>query len=492
MLKYSKIKKDRGEKIYMNISQEIMVYFIDIVKKYCIILCTYILILKLTNKKINFTSKFIISIFLMIITIIAKELKDYFGFMYYLITNIIILTFIVSKTMQFNYSFSIIITIFSLSINYVIFLSALVIVFNINIFIKIENEWINLIFIILLYYLILQKVLNIRKFKQGLIFLKTKFKNEYLNIILLNISITVLFCYIVLINYNKDITRSFLFPSIFFSIMLFITIKESLQMYYKHNLLVQDLEETKKELEDKKNEIAELEKEILESNKRSHTIAHKQRALEHKIEKLMYNSEIAEEIDLKERLNNIIVKDKKESIELLKSGVELIDDMLEYMQSECIKNKIDFQLKLSGNIYNMVNNYIEPEDLETLIADHIKDAIIAIQNCDSENKSILVRLGKIDGEYGLYVYDSGIEFEKDTLSKLGKEPITTHKDSGGTGMGFMNTFDTLNKYKASLVIKEIGKPVKDNFTKVIMIKFDNKNEFKIKSYREKEFEIISK
>ena len=88
----------------------------------------------------------------------------------------------------------------------------------------------------------------------------------------------------------------------------------------------------------------------------------------------------------------------------------------------------------------------------------------------------------------IFERDSGIEFEIDTLVNLGTKPITTHKDEDGTGMGFLNTFDTLNKHKASMVIEEIGKPSKDNYTKVIMIKFDNKNEFKIKSYRAQEIE----
>ena len=46
-------------------------------------------------------------------------------------------------------------------------------------------------------------------------------------------------------------------------------------------------------------------------------------------------------------------------------------------------------------------------------------------------------------------------------------------------MGFMNSFDTLRRNKASLVIKELGKPSQENYTKIIMFKFDNKNEFKV-------------
>ena len=153
--------------------------------------------------------------------------------------------------------------------------------------------------------------------------------------------------------------------------------------------------------------------------------------------------------------------------------------MLKFMQAECESNNIEFNLQVSGNIYHMVNNFITKEELEILLADHIKDAIIAINHSDNINRSILVKLGKIDEDYGVYIYDSGIEFERETLESLGKKPITTHKNEGGTGMGFMNTFDTLKKCNASLIIHEIGKPSKDNFTKIIMFKFDGKNEFNI-------------
>ena len=158
------------------------------------------------------------------------------------------------------------------------------------------------------------------------------------------------------------------------------------------------------------------------------------------------------------------------------------------MQSECVKNKIDFQLQINGNIHHMINTYIGKEDLEILIADLIKNAIIAINQSENINKSILVRLGLIDGAYSLYVYDSGIEFEIDTLINLGIKPSTTHANDGGTGMGLMNTFDTLKKSKASLIIDEYGKTVEDNFTKVIKIIFDNRNEYKIESYRKKVIE----
>lgn len=52
-------------------------------------------------------------------------------------------------------------------------------------------------------------------------------------------------------------------------------------------------------------------------------------------------------------------------------------------------------------------------------------------------------------------------------------------------MGFMNTFKTLRKYNASLIINEIGEPSIQNYTKLVCIKFDGKNEFKIITYKDK-------
>lgn len=270
---------------------------------------------------------------------------------------------------------------------------------------------------------------------------------------------------------------------------MIITIQKTLQLYYKQKLLVQELNETKQELIETKKELKQLEEENLNFSKKSHTLAHRQKSLEHKILELTTKSEIStEEVGEVENKLEEIKKDLyKETavVELTKTEIVEIDDMLKYMQAECIKNKIGFELQIAGNIHYMTNNFISKEDLEILLADHIKDAIIAINHTDNINRGILVRLGEIDGIYSLYIYDSGVEFEIETLKNLGKEPSTTHADEGGTGMGFMNTFDTLRKYQASLTIKEINNPTKDNYTKVLIFKFDKKGEFQITSYRQK-------
>lgn len=466
--------------------KESITFITDLIKLYFINSCTYYIDFRIMNIKIsNNKNKKLISVLgIILITIICKFVKDWANFLYSIVSMIFLVGILFSFNSNNKIGHSLTITMISLTINYIIFAIGAIFGFLIFSIFNIQNDYINAVVVLTVYIILIFYFLRIKRFKKGLAFLQLKLKNEYFEILMLNISVVVLFMVMNIQNYQKGFSVNFLPGLVIFSVLMFITIQKSLLLYYKQKMLVKDLEETKLELENKKKEVEALEKENLEFSKISHSIAHKQKSLEYKLNELSMNSEIADEINIKDRIENLNKGLRKEQVLVLdKTGISEIDDMLSYMQSECVKNKIDFQLQLSGNIYTMINHHIDKDELEILLADHIKNAIIAIGYGDNVNKSILVRLGKLDGSYGLYVYDSGIEFEIETLMNLGKKPSTTHKDSGGTGMGFMNTFDTLRKHKASFIIEEYGRPIKDNFTKALKFKFDGKNEFRICSYR---------
>ena len=461
----------------------------DFIKIFIISLYTQITSFKILNIKNISKVKIIISIItIFLFGIIYVFIKDYFNVTIGIMIIDILLSILFSINTKNKFGYSMLIITLSISINYILYTVSVSICFFISLILEINNKILNIIVIIAIYTIILSSLTNIRKIKYGITFLIKNKENEFFEILILNISATIFCCFIILSGMNLELAKKFFVYIIIFSIIMFVTIQKSLQLYYKQKMLVKDLEETKEELEEKNNKIKELEKEIIKSGKRSHSISHRQKILEHKLEELSMKSEISE-MDIKSRIEKIGKDIRKEPVIVLaKTGIVEIDDVLNYMKSECLKKKIDFQLQLSGNIYKMINNYVSKDELEILLADHIKNAIIAIEHSENINKSILVRLGRLDGTYGLYVYDSGIEFEIETFLKLGKKPATTHKDSGGTGMGFMNTFDTLRKHNASFIIEEYGKPVTDNFTKVLKFKFDNKNEFKICTYRKEEIE----
>ena len=462
----------------------------DIIKIFYIIVFTHYMDFKLVNKNfqkgIKNISIIILSILINIIT--YRVMRNELGFSYSIILMILLISITFKKISRYRFAYSLLVTVISLTINYIIFSVSVIIAFIPMILFNIENTYIGLIFILIINTINIVFFNKIKRFKKGLIFLQQNIKNEYIDILILNIGVVILFCITILSNYNVISSITFGFSLVIFIIIMFITIQKSLQLYYKQKLQEREVEEIKEELKNKDKEIEELEKENLKLNKKNHSIAHKQKSLEYELEQMVLNNQIVDGNHVKDKIENLSKEMQNEtvSIELTKTNIDEIDNMLKYMQSECVKNKIDFQLQINGNIHHMVNTYIGKEDLEILIADLIKNAIIAIDHSDNVNKSILVRLGLIDGVYSLCVYDSGIEFEINTLVNLGIKPSTTHADDGGTGMGLMNTFDTLRKYKASLIVDEYGKPIKDNFTKVIKIVFENNSEYKIFSYREKE------
>ena len=479
-----------AELIYMQNSINI----VNIIRNVFMAVFAYYSNFKIKNQKITWNLEELLKIiFIVIVATICGIIKYEVNYL----ISIMCLTILISLTFSKNeIGKNILITIISISINYIISVISIVLCYLLNKIIKINNDYINLFIMIIFYIIILYNTFHIKRIKYGISFLQSKEPNEFADILVLNISAIILFSIVIIANTNLKLAINVVVSFFIFAIIMVITIQKFLQVYYKQKLLIQELNETKEELERTKKELKQVEEENLNFSKKSHTLAHKQKSLEYKLQQLATKTEISTEEagEVKDRLKEI-EKDlykETEAVELSKTEIPEIDDMLKYMQSECIKNKIEFELQLVGNIHYMTNNLISKENLEILLADHIKDAIIAINHTDNINRSILVRLGEIDGIYSLYIYDSGIEFEIETLENLGKKPSTTHADEGGTGMGFMNTFDTLRKYKASLTINELSKPNKDNYTKVLIFKFDNKNEFEIISYRQEELNKTNK
>lgn len=466
----------------INVEQVSMVLYF--VKYLFINIGSYYIFLRLTKGESNLKQNLIVIIEILMVTYYYALMKVKDIPLDSMLLLIIFMTIIFIKKSKKSIATTIIMTIASVGISFSIFFISTVINSIPNIIFHTKSKVVAIVGICITYLIICLIFINNKRMKNGIIFSNNTKNYEQFDIIILNISTTILFLIVVFRNCEDGINWRMGNSIAILSLIMFATIKKSFQVYYKQKLLFQQLDEANNEIQEKQKEIERLEEENLNFSKRSHSMAHKQKALEYKLNQLLMNEETTKEIGIAAEIKELSKELYQKPIEeLTKTGIQKIDDMLKFMQSECIKNNIDINLQITGNVYHIINNIITVEQLEILIADHIKDAIIAIKHTDNVNKSILVKLGKIDECYGLYIYDSGIEFEKETLENLGKKPSTTHKDEGGTGMGFMNTFDTLRSCKGSLIIKEIGKPSKDNFTKIIMIKFDGKNEYKVISYR---------
>lgn len=467
----------------------------DLVIKYLLInIFTYLIALKISNtKNIKYIQSISIIIGSGIVTIIYSILKEYLNFtllfMIAFFIQIMFLTGIINKNT------SIIITnLLANAIAYAIFIVASIIELIPMIIFKIKISTINFMLIALIDIILMLFFLKMKRLKNGLVFLNNNVCNNYIDIIVINISMTIILAYCILGNYYGNLTMNLTVSFVILTIIMFIMIQKTLILYYKQKLLEKTMADYEEEIKQKDEIIKELSEEKFKISKVNHEFYNRQKSLEKAVKDFINNTstEMGNELTIINKINNLSKEysNKMEKIKQVEklplTDVEEIDEMFKYMQSECIKNNIDFRLKIEGNIISLINNIIEKDRLVTLIGDHLRDAIIAINSGTNKFKSIIAILGIKDKYYEFCVYDTGVEFEIETLLKLGLEPVTTHKNTGGTGIGFISTFETINKCKASLIIQEKNKENTNNYTKAVIIRFDGKKEYRIKSYRANE------
>lgn len=467
----------------------------DLVIKYLLInIFTYLIALKISNtKNIKYIQSISIIIGSVIVTIIYSILKEYLNFtllfMIAFFIQIMFLTGIINKNT------SIIITnLLANAIAYAIFIVASIIELIPMIIFKIKISTINFMLIALIDIILMLFFLKMKRLKNGLVFLNNNVCNNYIDIIVINISMTIILAYCILGNYYGNLTMNLTVSFVILTIIMFIMIQKTLILYYKQKLLEKTMADYEEKIKQKDEIIKELSEEKFKISKVNHEFYNRQKSLEKAVKDFINNTstEMGNELTIINKINNLSKEysNKMEKIKQVEklplTDVEEIDEMFKYMQSECIKNNIDFRLKIEGNIISLINNIIEKDRLVTLIGDHLRDAIIAINSGTNKFKSIIAILGIKDKYYEFCVYDTGVEFEIETLLKLGLEPVTTHKNTGGTGIGFISTFETINKCKASLIIQEKNKENTNNYTKAVIIRFDGKKEYRIKSYRANE------
>ena len=466
-----------------------------VIKMFIINLFVFILFFKISNQKCNYLKIFMGSVMLSVIYVIEKNYinDDIFVliistylmqnvFLWIILSNkncIIVGNFISNTVVYILYSLSLIIEI------------AIKMIFSIEF--DIRNQTIDLILALAIEAIFLKCIMNLKRIKNGLSFLKDQVENEYFALMFMEISANIIFTYCIFVNSNDEFSWNILAMFFVLSIIMVIMIQRTLALYYKQKLLAKNIEDYKSEIALKDAQIKSLSDEKYKISKLNHEFYNRQKALIHKVEEITsMNTEIADELDLSKQINDLTKEytDKAQEIKTLDklptTGIVEIDDMFKYMQSECDSKKIQFNLKINGNIYHMINNKIPQSRLVTLIGDHLRDAIIAIDFSNNTFKSILAVLGENNGVYEFCVFDTGIEFKIDTLLNLGLKPATTHKDSGGTGIGFMTTFETMKETKASLIIDEMREMSNTDYTKSVTIRFDGKNEYRIKSYRSDE------
>ena len=385
-------------------------------------------------------------------------------------------------------SFSLIAMFVSTIINFIIYK---LMFFDITIETIIEYVTIGIIQFLLIYLFF-----KIKRFKYGFSFLQGKetMNKENTSKIGILVSSIIIAISLVLSTYSRTTSKILIAILILGGILMIYWIKKSITKYYKEKMKERTVEIQQEQIKQQDEKIKNLQTELADVLQINHKYSHRISAMEKAVTKLgtklQANEEFAEEYgDILSSIKKLSKEYKEEvasvikETKLPKTNIFSIDNLLEYMKQESEKDKIDFELNLDFDISEILETKIPQSKLETMIADHIRDAIIAINCSDNKKRKIKVVLDKEDNNYQIKFYDTGIEFEIETLSNLGLKRITTHKSAGGSGIGFMTTFETLKQCKASLIIEEYSDL---EYTKAVIIKFDNKNEYRIHSYRAEE------
>lgn len=469
----------------------------NFIKIFYITLMSYLVYVKVSNYEDNSILKITIII---LESIVVASLYIFFTKFLYPIGVVVIIYSIYGVAMNIivkNNTNNFIVTyVLSVVITYVIYLISIIVV---GILLSLFRQYIAyngivaLLFIIILASSLCYFILKMKRIRKGFNFLnKIKIDKKIVFSILLFAGIILIF-FGLLQETNNSTKNTWLFTgSILIIISLIIWTQNQITKQYKRNMRDRTIEIQTKEIVEQSKIIKEIKEENLKLAETIHKYNNRLSALELGIANALKNNnktEFANELGLmleetKELLKNFAEETTINKTNLPKTNIIGLDNMFKYFQNEANKNNIDFNVIINENIEDLLKIIDKPK-LETLIGDHLKDAIIAVNKSKNPYKSILVILGISNKCYEISICDSGIEFEIDTLLKLGKERVTTHKEEGGSGIGFITTFKTLKETKASLEIEEYN-PRTTNYTKSIVIRFDGKNEYRIYSYRAEE------
>lgn len=473
-------------------------FWVNVIKTISVTTCISFNIFKINNyKSISKNKMLMVALFNVMIAIIyAFMYQKFSSYNISSITNLLcymLYSLIFIYIIKVPFFQGIILSVISITATFISKFLATIINFILIQFNVFSNEILEFISLAIIQFILLYLFFRIRRFKDGISFLKEGNYHKKIDDIGWIISILIIFSCTVLSTIKEYSIRTGIAMVLGIGGLLMINwVRKSITKHYKEKMRDRTVEIQAEQIKEKDEAINQLKEELANALKINHKYNHRISAMERLARKLNVNEEFANENS--DIINSIIELSEEYKKELSamedinslsKTGIISIDNLLEHMRIEAEKSDIELDIRIDCNLKEMLEKgIIKKNKLETLLADHIQDAIIAIKSGDTSYRNISVNISVKNEIYEISIYDSGIEFEIETLLELGLRNITTHKESGGTGIGFMTTFETLKDCNASIIIEEYSNT--KNYTKSLNIKFDGKNEYKIQSYRANE------
>ena len=357
----------------------------------------------------------------------------------------------------------------------------------------------NIIYIFiggLLQFLLIQRLFKIKRLCKGMPFLSKR--KALTSGIVICLTIPALILLLSTINPHSTYIHFFsLLLILLLALALLIWWRRKITQSYVEKLRVSEVEALYKEISDKEHEIEKLHS----NNRYLARIIHKDNklipAMELAVRNYLQNGmqmkpEDARQygIDLLAQLQTMaadregIIQNYHDDYRFRPQiGLYSVDAIIYYMERRAIPHSIRYEYQFDKGLKEVMLSYIDENDAIHLLSDAIENALIATMH--SIKKEIKIHIGFIQDILFMDISDTGLPFEPATYQNFGLLQHTTHKDSGGSGVGLLDIWKLKHKYKISLQIYEYP-PDDHEYTKKIRFFFDRRNHFLIQSYRSQE------
>lgn len=332
-------------------------------------------------------------------------------------------------------------------------------------------------------------LLHLKRLRHGLPFLRNSY---YSNLgVYLSLFLMILVAVFGIKAETHRVTMILFFLTISLGVLLLYWCKNYLSQEYLDQIHKKEREDLEKALDAarKKNRQLRMENETFSK------IIHKDNklipAMELAVSQLLYSiAQDDTQQGRKEQAQNILKQLKALSAEragIIKTyeesnskfptlGLSSLDALFHFMVQKASTAGILFDLTLDDGIDQVMTENISESDASTLLADLIENALIAPHH-GQHKKAVQVKLGVDTGIFYISVSDSGAPFPPEVLERWGIERITTHADTGGSGIGMMTIYELCQKYSASFEIEQVQNV--SPYRKCVSIRFDGQSAFRV-------------
>lgn len=474
-----------------------------IFKYYFIILCSIYIYIKLQNIQLNKKQLILHLLFSMIFSVAVYFIRENLSYLTLIIIVLVLIVFlhyIHKKAFNNNITF----TIISVGISYAVYLISILTIAPIC-YIFLTNFTSDILstissFIVGFFQIIFSFLLfQIKRLRKGITAYESKLTNDFG--VLISLSLLLIASIFNIEFNNKELFMLIGTITVFCVLSIGILLLFWWRKHIKNIYLEKVSKRNTEILENAISEQKELNDELKKQNEELSKIIHRDNkmipAMELAVEEILNCRSSTEQKEKSKSLINqlkamsseraeIITKYENLNKHLQKTNIISVDASIKYLLNKSIKNNTTFDLTVTADVKSIMTDLVNENDLNTLILDLGENAVIAVSTMNTRN--ILMVMGIENNCFSINIYDSGNQFEPYVISNLGLKRVTTHKKTGGSGIGLMTTFELLKKYNASFVLDEAINS--QSFSKKVSVCFDGLNQYRIHTKRDEILNIL--